>query len=273
MHTQPNELPQLSPQDVTQHAAILEANKSWYAHPPPHEQRADVGCARQMLTRRVGWMQGHREGDPDHVLVHAGFVLADRLQALHHRLRVGPQEQGPEHQPARVRPVFLGCDCAFGVGDLTTRCVAGTRRRTTRRCRCCSRTASSGSTWFRTRYAPCSDLRCGRMRGADSKRDAATGVVELQLHGRQAPAVDGLWPQARQPQGVLPRGQSCTAPVLCVASRCGHVVGIWLAVDTLDEAALSDWVVLLQSHRPVHFLQFASIEDVTDGHDRDDALA
>ena len=29
IHTQPNELPQLSPQDVTQHAAILDANKSW----------------------------------------------------------------------------------------------------------------------------------------------------------------------------------------------------------------------------------------------------
>jgi len=29
MHTQPNELPQLSPQDVTQHAGILEANKAW----------------------------------------------------------------------------------------------------------------------------------------------------------------------------------------------------------------------------------------------------
>jgi len=29
MHTQPNELPQLAPQDVTTHAAILEGNKSW----------------------------------------------------------------------------------------------------------------------------------------------------------------------------------------------------------------------------------------------------
>ena len=29
LHTQPNELPQLAPQDVTQHARILEANRSW----------------------------------------------------------------------------------------------------------------------------------------------------------------------------------------------------------------------------------------------------
>eukprot|EP00285_Hemiselmis_virescens_P000530 CAMPEP_0173408200 /NCGR_PEP_ID=MMETSP1356-20130122/69053_1 /TAXON_ID=77927 ORGANISM="Hemiselmis virescens, Strain PCC157" /NCGR_SAMPLE_ID=MMETSP1356 /ASSEMBLY_ACC=CAM_ASM_000847 /LENGTH=189 /DNA_ID=CAMNT_0014369465 /DNA_START=12 /DNA_END=581 /DNA_ORIENTATION=- len=29
MHTQPNELPQLSPQDVTMHAGILDRNKSW----------------------------------------------------------------------------------------------------------------------------------------------------------------------------------------------------------------------------------------------------
>jgi len=29
MHTQPNELPQLAPQDVTTHAAILEGNKTW----------------------------------------------------------------------------------------------------------------------------------------------------------------------------------------------------------------------------------------------------
>ena len=29
MHTQPNELPQLAPQDITTHAAILEGNKSW----------------------------------------------------------------------------------------------------------------------------------------------------------------------------------------------------------------------------------------------------
>lgn len=29
MHTQPNESPQLSPQDLTMHAKILEANKSW----------------------------------------------------------------------------------------------------------------------------------------------------------------------------------------------------------------------------------------------------
>eukprot|EP00286_Rhodomonas_abbreviata_P014338 CAMPEP_0181321322 /NCGR_PEP_ID=MMETSP1101-20121128/18616_1 /TAXON_ID=46948 /ORGANISM="Rhodomonas abbreviata, Strain Caron Lab Isolate" /LENGTH=2399 /DNA_ID=CAMNT_0023429127 /DNA_START=170 /DNA_END=7369 /DNA_ORIENTATION=+ len=29
MHTQPNELPQLAPQDVTQHAGILEGNKTW----------------------------------------------------------------------------------------------------------------------------------------------------------------------------------------------------------------------------------------------------
>ena len=29
MHTQPNELPQLAPQDVCKHAAILEGNKFW----------------------------------------------------------------------------------------------------------------------------------------------------------------------------------------------------------------------------------------------------
>lgn len=29
MHTQPNELPQLSPQDLTSHAQILENNKQW----------------------------------------------------------------------------------------------------------------------------------------------------------------------------------------------------------------------------------------------------
>lgn len=29
MHTQPNELPQLSPQDVTSHAKILLENESW----------------------------------------------------------------------------------------------------------------------------------------------------------------------------------------------------------------------------------------------------
>ena len=31
MHTQPNELPQLSPIDVTQHSKILTENKSWDA--------------------------------------------------------------------------------------------------------------------------------------------------------------------------------------------------------------------------------------------------
>lgn len=29
MHTQPNELPQMSPQDVVAHAKMLETNKSW----------------------------------------------------------------------------------------------------------------------------------------------------------------------------------------------------------------------------------------------------
>ena len=29
MHTQPNELPQLSPQDVTAHAKVMNDNESW----------------------------------------------------------------------------------------------------------------------------------------------------------------------------------------------------------------------------------------------------
>lgn len=96
LHTQPNETPQMAPQDVTAHAKMLESHKSWDGEGRTLRGRARAGHARPQLV--VVCEVAHRLGccptllaitappcrralHPDHLLLHARLGVVDRLQA------------------------------------------------------------------------------------------------------------------------------------------------------------------------------------------------
>ena len=106
IHTQPNELPQLSPQDVTTHAKIMADNPSWDG-----EKTVIITCRYVEISDSV-WVanssvpakRSHATGYHKMKLhkgivsclfqFHARFMLAHSLQTHAIRLRVGTQQQG-----------------------------------------------------------------------------------------------------------------------------------------------------------------------------------
>ena len=112
IHTQPNELPQLSPSDVTTHARIMSENKVRAifdmnsACPNARATARDV-----FLVAVLGW----RANCGNHLLLYTRVRLASCVQTDSRGLRVGPSEPGDRCQSTWVSAYSLreSADAAF----------------------------------------------------------------------------------------------------------------------------------------------------------------
>merc|ERR1719223_850642 len=124
MHTQPNELPQLSPIDVTAHARTMSENKSWDG-----ERTVVITCS---FTPGSVSLAAYK-------LTPAGYEWGRQNRDT----GANPHGYLPTHYQ-RVQMLVVR-----GAGRTATRAPTRTATcpRTTSACRCCSPTSSSASSW------------------------------------------------------------------------------------------------------------------------------
>lgn len=126
IHTQPNESPQLSPQDVTTHAKVMADNPSWDG-----EKTIIITC-RSVSHSRLG-----------------RYILDDQLSGEHNLKRFHLCFSASRQDPAHSQPTNLHPVATSGVGRIQTRETTpkATCPPTMRECRCFCLIGSWASSW------------------------------------------------------------------------------------------------------------------------------